>query len=112
MNLQQQITARGTNTFNPTQAPPVIPHAQQYLTAQQIIANAYGNEARNVVGIPASAMSKPIVPRSHDLTHSNTSQLRAPAQDPNLQCVLCGKIFKIGQMQNFKRHVATCTGSD
>jgi hypothetical protein len=31
--------------------------------------------------------------------------------DPNLQCVTCGKIFKIGQIQNFKRHSDTCTGS-
>ena len=85
MNLQQQITARGAtnaNAFNPTQAPPVIPHAQRYLTAQQTSANAYGNEA-SVVGIPASAMSKPIVPRSHDPRHSNTSQVRAPVQSRN-----------------------------
>ena len=179
MNLQQQITARGAtnvNAFNSTQTPPVIPHAQRYPTAQQTSASAYENEAA-VVGIPVSAVGKPIpVPRSHN--PRNTSQLRAPVlsrnsagelgpllqiypdtesepntdgngvlmrhlnenildtvaevnenerigdtrqidsdlesipQDPNLQCIVCGKIFKIGQIQNFKRHVATCAGND
>lgn len=33
-------------------------------------------------------------------------------QDPNLQCVVCGKIFKIGQIQIFKRHVAACAHND
>ena len=83
MNLQQQITARGAtnvNAFNSTQAPPVIPHAQRYPTAQQTSASAYENEAA-VVGIPASAVGKPIVPRSHNPRH--TSQLCAPVQSRN-----------------------------
>ena len=237
MNLQQQITARGAtnaNAFNPTQAPPVIPHAQQYLSAQKTSASVYENEVA-VVGIPVSAVGKPIpVPRSHNLRNAHLcapvqsrnftgemgplqqsypeqsggirnghqvqphppsvecssqtpynevgqqlsqmepqlipnpqkmgcvqqplqvpvsglpevhdiaaglsqlqldenildtvaevnenervgdtrqidSGLQSIPQDPNLQCVVCGKIFKIGQIQNFKRHVATCTGSD
>ena len=67
MNLQQQITARGAtnvNALNPTQAPPVIPHAQQYLTIQQANDGAYKTVAA-VVGIPASAVGKPIIPCSH-----------------------------------------------
>ena len=39
------------------------------------------------------------------------SGLQSLPQDPNLQCVVCGKVFKIGQIQNFKRHVKTCTGT-
>lgn len=85
MNLQQQIIGRGAtnaNTFNTTQALPVIPHAQQYLTAQQTSESAHENEAA-VVGIPASAMCKQIVPRSHNPRHPNTSQCRPPVQSRN-----------------------------
>lgn len=39
------------------------------------------------------------------------SGLQSLPTDPNLQCVVCGKVFKIGQIQNFKRHVKTCTGT-
>ena len=38
------------------------------------------------------------------------SGLQSLPPDPNLQCVACGKYFKIGQIQLYKRHVATCTG--
>lgn len=42
---------------------------------------------------------------------SISSGLQSIPPDPNLECVLCGKVFKIGQIQNFKRHSETCTGS-
>ena len=44
-------------------------------------------------------------------TGSLYSGLQSIPQDPNLECVVCGKIFKLGQIQNYKRHVKTCTGS-
>ena len=39
------------------------------------------------------------------------SPLQSLPQDPNLQCVVCGKVFKIGEIQKYRRHVETCTGS-
>ena len=39
---------------------------------------------------------------------SINSSLQSIPPDPNLECVLCGKVFKIGQIQNFKRHSETC----
>jgi hypothetical protein len=44
-------------------------------------------------------------------TPSIQSGLQSLPPDPNLQCVMCGKVFKIGQIQNFKRHSETCTGT-
>ncbi|CAI8005759.1 hypothetical protein GBAR_LOCUS4387 [Geodia barretti] len=43
-------------------------------------------------------------------TPSIQSGLQSLPPDPNLQCVMCGKVFKIGQI-NFKRHSETCTGT-
>ena len=31
--------------------------------------------------------------------------------DPNLVCPLCDKMFRIGEIQKFRRHVDTCTGT-
>ena len=39
---------------------------------------------------------------------SINSSLQSIPPDPNLECVTCGKVFKIGQIQNFKRHSETC----
>ena len=39
------------------------------------------------------------------------SGLPSLPQDPNLVCVVCNKVYKIGQIQHFKRHVKSCTGS-
>ena len=39
------------------------------------------------------------------------SIVEAPPVDPNLHCVLCDKYFGIGEIQLYRRHVATCTGS-
>ena len=44
-------------------------------------------------------------------TREIDTSLQSLPRDPNLQCVVCGKVFKIGQIQNFKRHVASCTGA-
>ena len=32
--------------------------------------------------------------------------------DPNLVCPMCRKKFRIGEIQKFKKHVSTCTGTD
>ena len=32
--------------------------------------------------------------------------------DPNLVCPMCRKQFRIGEIQKFRRHVNTCTGTD
>ena len=32
--------------------------------------------------------------------------------DPNLVCPMCRRQFRIGEIQKFKRHVNTCTGTD
>ena len=32
--------------------------------------------------------------------------------DPNLVCPVCRRQFRIGEIQKFKRHVNTCTGTD
>lgn len=32
--------------------------------------------------------------------------------DPNLVCPMCRRQFRIGEIQKFKKHVSTCTGSD
>ena len=32
--------------------------------------------------------------------------------DPNLVCPMCTREFRIGEIQKFRRHVNTCTGSD
>ena len=45
-----------------------------------------------------------------DRTESMDSGLQSIPPDPNLRCVVCGRVFKIGQIQNFKRHSETCTG--
>ncbi len=31
--------------------------------------------------------------------------------DPNLVCPLCNKQFRIGEIQAFRSHVQTCTGT-
>ena len=31
--------------------------------------------------------------------------------DPNLVCPMCRKQFRIGEIQKFRRHVNTCTGT-
>ena len=31
--------------------------------------------------------------------------------DPNLVCPSCGEKFRIGEIQKFKRHASTCTGT-
>ena len=32
--------------------------------------------------------------------------------DPNLVCPMCRRRFRIGEIQKFRRHVNTCTGTD
>jgi hypothetical protein len=32
--------------------------------------------------------------------------------DPNLVCPMCRRKFRIGEIQKFKKHVSTCTGTD
>ena len=32
--------------------------------------------------------------------------------DPNLVCPMCRRQFRIGEIQKFKKHVNTCTGTD
>lgn len=42
---------------------------------------------------------------------SINSGLQSIPPDPNLECVVCQKVFKIGQIQLYKRHVRSCIGS-
>lgn len=51
------------------------------------------------------------VNENEQVTDSVATGLQSLPQDPNLECVMCHKVFKIGQIQNYKRHVVTCTGS-
>ena len=37
--------------------------------------------------------------------------VEAPPVDPNLHCVMCDRYFGIGEIQLYRRHVATCSGS-
>ena len=30
--------------------------------------------------------------------------------DPNLECITCGKVFRMGEIQEYKKHVGTCGG--
>ena len=61
--------------------------------------------------VAPSPASPPPQSNQDEQARSISSGLQSIPPDPNLECVLCGKVFKIGQIQSFKRHSDTCTGS-
>ena len=47
-----------------------------------------------------------------DLHNSTTVQLEQKPYDPNLVCPMCGKRHRIGEIQEFRKHVSECDADD
>ena len=82
--------------------------------------HSYRKKQQSPVHLPYDPLSTSIDAQMHDVAeyfmdeegqeHPVTG-LQAP-EDPNLTCVVCGRVFRLGEIQLFRSHVATCGTSE
>ena len=61
----------------------------------------------NLLPIAPDLAQSRVIPREHDYRGFEETDSIVPL-DPNLKCPICGKVFKKGRIQKYKRHVQMC----
>ena len=107
---------------NQTTLPPVYPNTHPSLNARE---NESKNIASNALEDSVTLFENPLQRELDDEIHQQAAQviqevsgsrrevntdLKRPF-DPNLVCPMCRKQFRIGEIQRYRRHVNTCTGT-
>ena len=89
----------------PVRGIPIAMPSQQSITPQgpQLPLKSRHSESE-IDHLPSAVSPSPMPQEGPDLNEDDD-------EIPDLECVICQKVFKIGQIQLYKRHVRSCIGS-